>query len=201
MTTHAIHHARSARLRAAVLTLLAALGLAACGSTDDGAEPAANGGGGDEPVVAASDPASDIVADPAAGPGGEVGSAVVRVDGVEYSDFEGECDISRGYGAEDVGQLSTPGFEVLVGIDNVEAHPDAQMSLTVFGEESFDLRDLVNRPDTTGLADSGTLDSISEIGDRVSEGTRDHVMVRFAGTLDDGTYVEADVHCELQNAY
>lgn len=35
-----------------------------------------------------------------------VGSGVLTIDGVEYPGFKGECEISRGYGAEPVGDVS-----------------------------------------------------------------------------------------------
>ena len=105
--------------------LAAAALIAACSSSDDesddGAAPAndttpdveAEGGdveGGDVEGGDADQPADD--AGGSSGEGGlsgdDVGSGLLRIDGEEFTGFQGDCQISRGFGSEDVGALFGP---------------------------------------------------------------------------------------------
>jgi hypothetical protein len=180
------------------------LAITACAPADE--DPTATDPGTD--IAATSAPTDESAApadqgeEPAApaAPVEDVGNGVVRVAGAEYPDFEGECDISNGFGGEDVGELSTD-LNFLVGIDNTVAYPDAPISFVVLGADSILFRDLSGRPETAGLPEGGTVDSLTEVSDRVADGSRDIVTVRFAGTLDDGTAIEADVVCKIQNAF
>lgn len=137
-------------------------------------------------------------------PGGytseDVGNATLRVNGVEFPDFTGDCEISRGYVKEDVGDLNTGDIESIIGIDNVKAHADNAMNYVALNEESFRFRDQVGAAGV-GTSAQGAITSLTELGPRTADGSRDIVEVRFAGAFEDGTAIDADVVCELQNAF
>ncbi len=181
--------------RPAAALLAAGVLIAACGGSDDDAEPAA-----DEPAEAPADGGSSEAANDDADSGGgdagatdTVGNGVLRIDGVESTGFSGDCEISRDFGGEDVGDVSVEGLSVIVGIDNVdESNPDDEndLNFVMINERGFRIR---NQP--------GDIVSITEVGSRSSSGSQDFVTIRFAGALDDGRAVEADVYCELQNQF
>jgi FKBP-type peptidyl-prolyl cis-trans isomerase len=52
-----------------------------------------------------------------------------------------------------------------------------------------------------GSSARGEITSLTELGPRTADGSRDIVEVHFAGVLEDGTTIDADVVCELQNAF
>lgn len=184
-----MEHMTNARLARTTLSVLAAATLiAACGGSDDTASESA-----DAPAEA-SDSNSD--AEPAndGEPGGTVGDGLLRIDGTEYPGFSGDCEITRGAGSEDVGDVSIVGKTVIVAIDNVdEANVDNanDLNFIMTNESGFRVR----------TTDRGTIESITETGSRTSDGSRDYVTVLFAGSLEDGRSVEAEVFCELQNKF
>ncbi len=181
--------------RSAAALLAAGALIAACGGSDDDAEPAA-----DEPAEApADDGSSDNASDDSDSGGGDagatdtIGNGVLRIDGVESTGFSGDCEISRGFGGEDVGDVSVEGLSVIVAIDNVdESNPDIENDLNFV---------MINERQFRVINEGGDIESITEIGSRSSDGSRDYVTIRFAGTLNDGRAVEADVYCELQNQF
>lgn len=120
----------------------------------------------------------------------DVGSGSVRIDGVEFGGFEGDCQINRNSGREVVGDLSTSGLTVVVGVDNIDSQPAEELNFVMINEESFEV---LNAP--------GGIESISESGSRTSSGSVDFATVVFAGTLDDGRAVEGEFVCALQNAF
>ncbi len=179
-------NARLARITFSALT--AATLVAACGGSDD-----ASSESGDAPVES-SDSSSETEGEPTndGEPGGTVGNGLMRIDGVEYTGFSGNCEI--GSGSEDVGDLSTETKPIIVAIDNVDdAAPDNanDLNFIMTNASSFRVR----------TTENGTIESITEIGSRTSEGSRDYVTVLFAGSLEDGRSVEAEVFCELQNKF
>ncbi len=117
--------------------LLAATSLvAACSSSDD--EPddtTANESNGD--VEVDGDGGSDVDDGPtdAGGPtSDDVGSGSVRIDGVEFGGFEGDCQINRNSGREVVGDLSTSGLTVVVGVDNIDSQPAEELNFVMINE-------------------------------------------------------------------
>ncbi len=189
-------NARLARITFSALAV--ATLVAACGGSDDASsEPgeASTDQVTDAPVES-SDSSNETESEPTndGEPGGTVGNGLLRIDGVEYPGFSGECEILRGSGSEDVGDLSVEGKQVIVAIDNVD--PDAvdnanDLNFIMTNETSFRVRN----------TDRGTIESISEIGSRTSDGSRDYVTVLFAGALEDGSSVEAEVFCVIQNKF
>ncbi|MBH0115251.1 hypothetical protein I6E52_00140 [Salinibacterium sp. NG253] len=130
----------------------------------------------------------------------DVGNATLRINGVEFPDFTGDCEISRGFGTEDVGDLNDGDIVTIIGIDNVDAHEDMLMNYIALNEESFRFRD---QEAAAGVGNNanGTISTLTEISERTPDGSRDIVEVRFAGAFEDGTPIEADVVCELQNKF
>ncbi|WP_152650270.1 hypothetical protein [Demequina aestuarii] len=164
-------------------------------STGDSPDP--------QPVESAGVEATDEVPDAGGYTSDDVGDATLRVNGVEFPDFTGDCEISREAGSKDVGDLTEGDIQVIVGIDNVvaqEGQDEAFMNYTAINEESFRFGDLagVSGVDTPAR---GEITTIKELGPRTAEGSRDIVEVRFSGVVEDGTTLEADVVCELQNAF
>lgn len=186
-------------IRPPVLVVLASVALvaSACGSsdadTDDAEAPAAT-----SPISEPSAETTDDAAAPeettAAAPSGEVGAAVVTVDGVEYPNFAGSCSVSRGldpdtYLPVPVGDLSEPGLNVVVGIDNVASGPDVEANFVMVGSEAFRM---------VGVGGDGTIDSIAYVSGPPPESESVEVaQVAFAGTTDDGVAVVAEVFCEI----
>ena len=123
------------------------------------------------------------------------------VDGVEFPDFTGDCEISRQNGKEDVGDLNEGDIVLVVGIDNVAAHEDSAMNYIAINEESFTFRDHAGVTGVAGPSAKGTIETLTELGPRAADGSRDIVQVRLGGVLEDGTTLDADVVCELQNAF
>ena len=195
-------HGRSRTGRSAAVGA-AALLVAACsgsdGDTDDGAaEPVpaeADADGGDATGADTAELADDSDAGDGGAGGGlgpdDVGTGVLRIDGVDFADMRGDCEISRSFGSEDVGDVSAPGKSVIVGVDNVEAAGDDAVNFIMINETSFRVRN----------TDQGTIDTIDEIGVRTSNGSIDYATVVFAGTLEDGQSVVAELVCELQNQF
>jgi hypothetical protein len=131
----------------------------------------------------------------------DVGSATLHVDGVEFPDFVGDCEISRQNGKEDVGDLNDGDIVTIIAIDNVAAHEESSMNYVALNEESFTFRDPLGAAGVGGPSAKGEITAITELGPRSADGSRDIVQVRFAGVLEDGTTVDADIVCELQNAF
>lgn len=131
----------------------------------------------------------------------DVGNATLHVDGVEFPDFTGGCEISRQNGKEDVGDLSEGDIVTIIGIDNVQAHEDIAMNYVALDDETFMFRDLVGASGLEEPSAKGQITSLTELGPRTADGSRDIVEVRFAGVLEGGTTLDADVVCELQNAF
>lgn len=186
------------------LALALVAGLAACAPSAD-TERAA-----DEPTSVTEDAAeSSEAADNDAGAtddsgsytSDDVGNATLFVDGVEYPDFTGDCEISRQNGKEDVGDLNEGDIVLIIGIDNVAAHEDSAMNYVALDEDGFTFRDLAGAAGVAEASADGTIDTLTELGPRSADGSRDIVLVRLAGVLDDGTALDADVVCELQNAF
>ena len=75
------------------------------------------------------------------------------------------------------------------------------MNYVALNEESFTFRDLTGAAGVSGPSAKGVITSLTELGPRTPDGSRDIVEVRFAGMLDDGTTLDANVVCELQNAF
>ncbi|MBH0099346.1 hypothetical protein I6E68_09360 [Salinibacterium sp. NSLL150] len=130
----------------------------------------------------------------------DVGNATLRIDGVEFPDFTGECDISRQAGKEVVGDLSEPGLFMIIALDNVKAHEEMSMNLVSIADGGFRFGDLVEAAGV-GSPAKGELTPQSELGPRTADGSRDIVELRFAGAFEDSTPIEADIVCELQNAF
>ncbi|WP_430869168.1 hypothetical protein [Demequina aurantiaca] len=131
----------------------------------------------------------------------DVGNGTLHVDGVEFPDFTGDCEISRQNGKEDVGDLNEGDIVTIIAIDNVKAHEDSSMNYVALNEESFRFSDPMGAAGVGGPTARGEITSLTELGPRTADGSRDIVEVRFAGALEDGTTVDADVVCELQNAF
>ncbi len=120
------------------------------------------------------------------------GSGLVRLDGVEYPNFVGDCFVHRGLGDDllpvEVGDLATPGLTVVVGVDNVASEPDQEANFVMLNGESFRM---------AGLGGNGTIDSIEYVGPRASFGSVELALVAFSGTTDDGLPVVAELVCEI----
>ncbi|MBH0108584.1 hypothetical protein I6E81_00200 [Salinibacterium sp. NG22] len=130
----------------------------------------------------------------------DVGNATLRINGIEFPDFTGDCEITRGFGTEDVGDLNDGDIVTIIGIDNVDTHEDMLMNYIALDEESFRFRDQ-EAAAGVGNNTNGTISTLTEISARTADGSRDIVEVRFAGAFEDGTPIEADIVCELQNAF
>lgn len=168
--------------RTAVAVLATASLIGACSSSDGDADDAA--------VEESTDDGETADGGGGAAPD-DVGSGVVRIDGVENGGFVGDCEMTRNFGADDVGDLSSSeGLSVIVAVDNVESQPAEELNFVMINDENFRV---VNVP--------GTVESITESGARTSSGSRDYVTIVFAGTLEDGRAVEAELLCELQNKF
>lgn len=188
---------RKARVAAVVVAIVAAL--AACSPSGDD-EPASSG---TQPAAAEGENTGEEntgTPDTGGYTSDDVGNGTLRVNGVEFPDFTGDCEISRENGKQDVGDLNVGDIVAIIGIDNVTAHEDMAMNYTALNEERFTFRDSVG---AAGVGDSakGDITTLTELGPRTADGSRDIVEVRFAGVLDDGTTVDADVVCELQNTF
>ncbi|MBH0024404.1 hypothetical protein [Salinibacterium sp. SWN248] len=189
--------ARKARLAAIVLAISATL--AACSPAADPADSTTT-----EETTTADETTGDEETTEEPATGGlstdDVGNATLRINGVEFPDFTGDCEISRGFGAEDVGDLNDGDIVTIIGIDNVDAHEDMLMNYIALNEESFRFRD---QEAAAGVGNNanGTISTLTEISERTPDGSRDIVEVRFAGAFEDGTPIEADVVCELQNKF
>ncbi|MEL6894330.1 MAG: hypothetical protein AAFP84_22250 [Actinomycetota bacterium] len=88
---------------------------------------------------------------------------------------------------------SIAGADERVAIDNVNAEDpttDEDRNFVMINEDGFRVRN-----------DPGTIESITEVCDRSSEGSLDYVDVLFVGALDDGRAVEAQIVCILQNQF
>jgi len=189
--------ARTARLAAIVLAVSATL--AACSpATDEPADSATT----EESTTDETTGDEGTPDEPATGglSTDDVGNATLRINGVEFPDFTGDCEISRGNGSEDVGDLNEGDIVTIIGIDNVDTHEDMLMNYIALNEESFRFRD---QEAAAGVGNNanGTISTLTEISPRTADGSRDIVEVRFAGAFEDGTPLEADVVCELQNAF
>lgn len=185
----------------AALALALTAGLAACA-------PAAGdelAGSDAPPVDNAEDSTSEEGTDEALADGGlspdDVGNATLHINGVEFPDFTGDCEISRGFGTEDIGDLNEGDISAIIGIDNVKAHEDIAMNYVAISEERFRFRDLTGAAGVDGSPATGEITLMTELGPRTPDGSRDIVEVRFSGVLEDGTELDADVVCELQNKY
>lgn len=185
---------------ATVFTLTTAL--AGCSSSAD-QTPTSVASTDDAAASAPSADDADPAQEPESGTYGpdDVGTATLYVNGVEFPDFEGDCEISRQNGKEDVGDLNDGDIVTIIGIDNVKAHEDSAINYVALNEERFTLRDPLGAAGVGGPSAKGEITTLTELGPRTAEGSRDIVEVRFAGLLDDGTTVDADVVCELQNAF
>ncbi|MEV8254248.1 hypothetical protein AB0O95_09815 [Rhodoglobus sp. NPDC076762] len=187
--------ARTARLAAIVLAVSATL--AACSPAAD--EPA-DSATTEESTTDETTGDEETPAEPAAGglSSDDVGNATLRINGVEFPDFTGDCDISRQAGSEDVGDLTMPGLFMILALDNVKAHEEMSMNLVSVADGGFRFGDLTGAAGV-GSPAKGQLTPQSELGARTVDGSRDIVEVRWAGEFEDGTPIEADVVCELQN--
>gem|GEM_PF-1015079 len=198
LTSAPLSWARKAQVAAVVVVLASTL--AACSPATE-SEP---GDSGAQPATTADESTGDEGTSDAPAAGGftsdDVGNATLRIDGVEFPDFAGDCEISRGNGKEDVGDLNTGDIVTIIAIDNVTAHEDQSMNYIALNEESFRFRDLTGAAGVGNNA-AGDITTLKELGPRTADGSRDIVEVRFAGTFEDGTAIEADVVCELQNAF
>ena len=182
--------------RSLVLFALAAVlfGLSGCGSSSsddsaaDGTDATEVGSGAStEDAGDASDTESN---GDDTGASGDVGSGVVTVDGVEYADFAGSCSISRGldpvtYEPIEVGDLSEPGLNVVLGIDNVASSPEVEANFIIVSLPNFRM---------AGIGGAGTIDSVAYVG---SGTPGDVAEVAFTGTTDTGESVVAEVVCEI----
>ena len=183
----------------AVLALACAAKLAACspgaGPGDPGSAPSApvDGSSGDEQTTDEPDGVGYTPED--------VGNGTLTVNGVTFPDFVGDCEINRNNGREDVGDLNEGDINTIIGIDNVEAHLESSMSYVAISEESFTFRDPQSAAGVGLGRHKGVINTMTELSPRTASGSRDIVEVRFAGVLEDGTTVDADVVCELQNTF
>ncbi len=199
---------RRKRPFALVLIVSLAIVLSACGSsgsdTDDSgmpevtptSEPSSDQDAADDAGDASVSPATEAAA-PAQDDDGltaeDNGSGLVRVDGIEYPDFLGECVVHRGLDPETylpvpVGDLSEPELSVVVGIDNVASAPAVEANFIMLIETNFRM---------AGLDIAGTIDSIAYIDPPATFGSVDLALVSFTGTTDDGIPVVAEVVCEI----
>lgn len=213
MAIRSVHDPSASELRpgwsasrfGALIVAVVALLAVGCSSDDsadssDGVtttETSGDASGGDEADALDEGASGD---DGGSGGGGpsedEVGNGVVEVDGEVFEGFVGDCEISRGFGTEDVGDLSDPGLSVIIGIDNVDSEPEQLINFVVLNEDAF-------RMSTQGSGSNvpGVLESVNEVGPRTASGSRDIVTVEFSGPRDDGAAVTAQIVCELQNEF
>lgn len=191
--------ARRMLVPAVVLAVMASLGACSSSADDEPAGDAVAEPTTDEETLS-DDP--DGATDDRGASAGDVGNATLRIGGVEFPDFVGSCDLGL-RSQEDVGDLSTLALSDLttvIGIDNVEAHPETMMNFTAVGAARFRFRDQADAAGA-GTTAKGEITALTELGPRTASGSRDIVEVRFAGALEDGTSFEADVVCEIQNAF
>ena len=112
------------------------------------------------------------------------------MDGVEYPDFAGTCSISRGVDPEtylpiEVGDLSEPGLNATVGIDNVASSPEVEANFIMASFGNFRM---------AGIGGDGTIDSVAYVG---SGTPGDIAEVAFSGTTDAGESVVVQIFCEI----
>ncbi len=170
--------------RSALLALSTGLATA-CGPAEDTASDA-NGGEVHTPSTAAQSYSA-----------GDQGNGTLWVDGVQFANFRGSCDIARQNGAEDLGELSNPaGLKMLAGIDNVDAASGDDMSFKVTSDSIMKFRRGLT-PERRGTITRVALESEPA---RKSESTM-LALVSFTGATLSGTSVEAHIVCELQNKY
>ena len=185
---------RKAGLAAVILAVTTTL--AACATPADDESPGApttEESGTTEEETTEEPEAGDYTSD-------DVGNGSITVNGVEFPDFTGDCGISRNHGREDIGDLNEGTLNGTVAVDNVAAHEDMSMNFVSTGMDDFKFRDFLGITGVDSPAD-GEITSMTELGARTADGSRDIAEVRFAGVLDDGTTLEADIVCELQNAF
>jgi hypothetical protein len=118
--------ARKARVAAMVLAISATL--AACSPAADNPADSATT---EESTTTDENTGDEGTPDEPAAAGytsNDVGKATLAVSGVEFPDFVGDCEISRGNGKEDVGDLNEGDIVTIIGIDNVKAHEDSAMN-------------------------------------------------------------------------
>ena len=186
--------ARKAGVAAVILAVTTTL--AACATPTDDVSPGA-------PVTEESGTTEEETPEaPEAGAytSDDVGNGSITVNGVEFPDFTGDCGITRNHGREDIGDLNEGTLNGTVAVDNVAAHEDMSMNFVSTGMDDFKFRDFLGITGVDSPAD-GEITSMTELGPRTAEGSRDIVEVRFAGVLEDGTTLDADIVCELQNAF
>lgn len=190
--------ARKARIAALVLAVSATL--AACSPAADA--PADSSTTEESTTTDETTGDEETSEEPAAGglSSDDVGNVTLRINGVEFADFTGNCEISRLAGKEDVGDLNEGDISAIIAVDNVKAHEDMLMNYIATSEERFRFRDQ-EAAAGVGSSAKGTISTLTELGPRTADGSRDIVEVRFAGAFEDGTAIEADVVCELQNAF
>ncbi len=187
-------------LRTWAIASVVALSLTACASGTD-SEPTSTAVAG-EPTSAPVEEAPETSDEAPETSTDVVGAAVLRVDGEEFPDFAGECDISNGYGTDDVQSVDDPELKVQVAIDNTAAHPERQMNFIVYSREAASFRALDAVGEVPAGEYQGAVDSIAELSDRTPyQNTSETALLRFSGALDNGTPFELDVVCVIQNAY
>lgn len=187
---------RTLLTHASAVLFAGVIALSGCSSSDDGASSSdpttTDAVSGDGDSSASSVPDSDAPSGDGYSADDE-GSGSVTVDGVKNDGFLGECEISREYGKEDVGELSTEGIEIILAIDNVESNPPEEMNYVVTGTTAT-FR-------AAGIGD-GMLESIAYVGDKNALGDTTEIgLVAFSGNTDEGTAVTAEVVCVIQNSY
>ena len=187
---------RTSLTKVTVVLIAGVIAMAGCSSSDD--ETSADDPTTTEAASTDIESSSDPEADPDESNGdgyaaSDEGSGSVTVDGVENGGFLGECEISRGNGKEDVGDLSTEGIEIILAIDNVESNPTEEMNFVVTGS--------TNTFRAVGVG-NGSLESIEYVGAPSGLGDTTEIgLVAFSGTTDDGVDVSAEVVCVIQNAF
>lgn len=187
-------------LRTWAIASVVVLGLAACASGAD-ADPTSTDVAG-EPTSAPAEEAPETPDEAPATSSDVVGAAVLRVDGEEFPDFAGECEISNGYGTDDVESVDDPELKVQVAIDNVVAHPERQMNFIVLSRETVNFRDMGAGEEAPAGRFKATIDSVTQIGDRSPyQDSSETALVRFSGVLEDDRPYELDVVCVIQNAF
>lgn len=195
------HRGRTALAAALALALAATLAACALAAEDEPTNPDA------EPAEIAED-TTDDGAEEAPDAGGytsdDLGNATIRVNGTEFPGFTGDCEITRNFGTEDVGDLNEGDITMIIGIDNVEAQEEQGtedfMNYRAISEESFRFSDLAGTSGVDTPA-TGEITSLTELSPRSADGSRDIVQIRVAGVVEDGTPLEVDIVCELQNQF
>ncbi len=178
---------------ALVLLTSLAIVLSACGSAGSDTDDS------DTPDAVSPTSVASSTSEPSPDQGGsgltaeENGSGLVRVDGVEYADFVGECAVHRGldpetYEAVPVGDLSEGDLSVLVAIDNVASNPALEANFVITVEPNFRM---------AGFDVAGIIDSIAYIDPPTPFGSIELARVAFTGTTDTGIPVVAEVVCEI----